>query len=386
MKSLNVTLLAVCQAMAMAVASLVFLIGGIVSVDLAPRPTLATLPVSLMVIGVASNTIPAAMLMRRVGRRLGFMLGSGVAAAGCLIAAYALLNGSFPLFCLAAFLIGSNSAFIQQYRFAAAESVAPEKASRAVSFVLVGGIVAGYLGPELAKVSRDWVEQAEFSGSFLLTAAMLGAVILLLSLLKTPDISHAESSGFERPLTRIILQPGYLIAVLVGTAAFGVMNFIMTATPIEMHTMQHFSLDQTAWVIQSHIIAMYLPSLFTGFLVERLGVVRIILTGVASMLGCVFLGLYSQELLHYWGVLVLLGVGWNFMFVGSTVLLTRNYFPSERFKAQAVNDFTIFGVQAVTSLSAAAVIFQSNWDSLVLLNLPALLLVFSLIVLLRKQM
>lgn len=369
----------------MSASPLFFLIGGIVSVEMAPSPTLATLPVSLMVIGVALNTIPAALLMRKVGRRLGFMLGAGVSAAGCLLAAFALFEQDFFLFCLAAFLVGTNSAFIQQYRFAAAESVAPDKASRAVSLVLVGGIVAGYLGPELAQYSRGWFGLADFSGSFILMAGALMLVVLLLSFLHIPAPLQGQEAGLERPLRQVVLQPGYLVAVLVGTSAYGVMNFIMTATPIEMHSLQHFSLDQTAWVIQSHIIAMFLPSLFTGFLVERLGVRQIILTGVACMLGCVILGLVSRELLHYWGALVLLGVGWNFMFVGSTVLLTRNYLPAERFKAQAVNDFTIFGVQALTSLSAAAVIFQSNWDSLVLLNLPVLLLVIGLLMFLRRQ-
>ena len=370
----------------MSVTPVVILVGSIISVDLAPRPTLATLPVTLMVIGVAVSTIPAALLMRSIGRRFGFMIGAGIAGAACLLAAYSLIEGSFPLFCLSALLIGTNSAFIQQYRFAAAESVVPDQASRAVSFVLVGGVVAGYLGPELAKISRGWLDQADFSGSFVLMAAILCLVIVLHSLLRSQYAIQAEIKGYERPMRQIILQPGYIIALLIGTVAFGVMSFIMTATPIEMHAVQHFTLDQTAWVIQSHIIAMYLPSLFTGFLLERLGVVRVILAGIACLLGCVFLGLISQDVLHYWGALVLLGVGWNFMFIGSTVVLTHNYFPAERFKAQAVNDFTIFGIQALTSLSAATVIFQSNWDILILLNLPALFLVIGLIVLYRNRM
>jgi len=386
MRSFNVILLAVCQALAMSVSPVVILVGSIISVDLAPRPTLATLPVTLMVVGVAVSTIPAALLMRKIGRRYGFMIGAGIAGIACLLAAYALIAESFALFCLSALLIGTNSAFIQQYRFAASESVGPELASRAVSFVLVGGIVAGYLGPELAKISRDWLDQADFSGSFLLMAAILCLVIVLQSLLRPQISTRGEIKGYERSLRQIILQPGYIIALLIGTVSFGVMSFIMTATPIEMHTVHHYSLDQTAWVIQSHIIAMYLPSLFTGFLLERLGVLRVVLAGIACMLGCVFLGVISQDVLHYWGALVLLGVGWNFMFIGSTVILTHNYFPPERFKAQAVNDFTIFGIQALTSLSAATVIFQSNWDILVLLNLPALFMVIGLILLYRNRM
>jgi MFS family permease len=185
----------------------------------------------------------------------------------------------------------------------------------------------------------------------------------------------AAAAGEERPLRQIALQPLFLASALGGAVSYAVMSFIMTATPVELHRIHSYSLDETAWVIQSHMIAMYLPSLFTGVLMEKLGVWRVLAAGLACMYATVALGLISRELVHYWWALVLLGVGWNFLFVGATVLLTRSYHPAERFKAQAANDFTVFAAQALASLSAGTVIFQANWDVLNLINIPFLTLV-----------
>jgi len=370
----NVILLSLSQALAMSVSPVMVLVGGILGAQIAPTPALATLPVSMMVVGLAFSTIPASFLMRRIGRKRGFMTGVSIAAIACLLAAYAVNQQSFTLFCLAAFLIGSNTAFIAQYRFAASESVPKERAGRAVSWVLVGGIFAGILGPEIAKRTVDLLPGEPFSGTFIVIALVLGVVFLLLMFLKDISTRLDKSSGEERPLRSILRQPSFRVAVLAGVLSYGVMSFIMTATPLQMHTMHGFSVADTAWVIQSHIIAMYLPSLFSGILVERLGIYTMISIGVACMFVTVGIGLVSRELLHYWWALVLLGVGWNFLFVSGTVLLTRSYFPSERFKAQAVNDFSVFGIQAITSLAAGTVLFTTNWGVLNLLNIPALLL------------
>jgi MFS family permease len=197
-----------------------------------------------------------------------------------------------------------------------------------------------------------------------------------------PDPTTLEG---EHPLKDIILRPAYLVAVLSGAVAYGVMSFTMTATPVYLNRMHGYSIAQTAWIIQSHVIAMYVPSLFTGFIVERLGVLRVMGLGVLGLLASAALGVASRELIHFWGTLVLLGVGWNFLFVGATVLLTRSYTPAERFKAQATNDFIIFGIQAFTSLSAGTVLFRANWDVLNLLNLPFLVLVLATLLLLNRQ-
>ncbi len=338
-----------------------------------------------MVVGTALSIIPAALLMRRFGRRLGFLLGSAGALLASLLAAFAIQQASFALFCLAGLLIGANSAFIQQVRFAATESVAPALAGRAVSFVLVGGIFAGYIGPELARRSKDLLPYGEFSGSFVVMAVLYALVVALFIFLKdiVPQVEHA--SGEERPLRRIAAQPVFLTAVFSGAVAYGVMSFIMTATPVYMNHVEHFDLAQTSFVIQSHIMAMFVPSLFTGFLLERFGSRRIMLGGLACLFATVMIGVASRELLHFWGALVLLGLGWNFLFVGGTVLLTESYQPAERFKAQAANDFSIMAIQAFTSLSAGSVLFATNWDTLNLINLPFLALnLVALLLLFRR--
>ncbi|MCI0518967.1 MAG: MFS transporter [Chloroflexi bacterium] len=369
----NVILLSLSQALG-AGPAVVVLLGGIVGSELAPSPTWATLPVSLMVVGVALAAIPAALIMRRFGRRNGFTLSAITAAAAALLSAYAIARGDFALFCLGAVFIGTNSAFVQQYRFAAAESVDPRLAGRAVSFVLLGGVLAGFFGPELGRRAVNLLP-VQYAGSFASLAAVYLAVALVMRLFQDMAPPAAAAAGGERPLRQIAAQPLFLAAVLAGAVSYAVMSFVMTATPVELHRIHTYSLDETAWVIQSHIIAMFLPSLFTGLLMERLGVWRVLAAGLACMFATVGIGLVSRELMHYWWALVLLGVGWNFLFVGATVLLTRSYQPAERFKAQAANEFAVFAAQALASLSAGAVIFQANWEMLNLINIPFLLLV-----------
>lgn len=384
MRSKNAILLALTQALGNSGAPIVVFVGGIIGAEIAPTLSLATLPISLMVVGLALTTVPVALLMRRIGRRRGYMIGAVIGMIAALLAAYATSHSSFVLFCAATLLMGANGAFVQQYRFGAAESVPPEHSGQAVSFVLLGGIVAGYLGPEIARRTEGLLNAGAFSGSFVLLAGVFVVVLVLLYFLDEITPRSEAVGESERPLLQVISQPMYLAAVIAGVVAYGVMSFIMTATPVEMHTMHGFSLEDTAWVIQSHIIAMYLPSLFTGFLLARLGLRRVMLLGWLCLLACVGLGIVSRELLQYWGALVLLGVGWNFLFVGATVLLTQSYRPAERFKAQAVNDFTIFGIQALASLSAGTVLFRANWGALMLLNLPALAIMLLVLLQLRR--
>ncbi len=365
---------------------MVVLLGGILGAELAPSEALATLPVSMLIVGVALATIPAALLMQRAGRKRGFQVGALASIGAALLAAFAIQQSSFALLCLASLLIGGTGAFVQQYRFAAAESVPPEHAGRAVSFVLIGGIFAGFLGPQIAKWTADWLPATTFTGSFLALAVLYGVVLVLVSLYQDNPITQAEANSPARPLREIIRQPVFQLAVLAGAVAYGVMSFIMTATPLHLHTHSGFSLDATALVIQSHLIAMYLPSLFSGRLIERVGLLPVMVMGLVCLLGCVGVGIVSRDLLQYWLALVLLGLGWNFLFVGGTVLLTRTYFPAERFKSQAVNDFTIFGVQAFTSLSAGTVLFLSSWDFLILINLPVLLISGLLFVVMRVHL
>jgi predicted MFS family arabinose efflux permease len=383
MRLRNVILLALGQALGMAGPGTVVLLGGIIGADIAPDPSLATLPASLGIVSTAVVSIPAALLMRRIGRKRGFMLGNLIAISGALLAVYAITQQSFVLFCLAIILIGQNGAFILQYRFAAAESVEPSQTGRAISLVLVGGILAGYLGPEIAQRTQSWLPTL-YTGSFAALAILYVIAILIQSLLRDIRAPKIEGEPKGRPLPVIARQPTYLVAVLAGVVSYGLMNFIMTATPIHMHT-TGFTLQDTAWVIQSHIIAMYSPSLITGFLVERLGTLRIMLAGTLLMVGTNVVAMLGVDLNNYWGALVLLGLGWNLLFVGGTVLLTTTYRPEERFKSQAANDFTIFLMQAISSFSAGAVLSSAGWMIINWFALSVLLVAGIVFLLQRKQ-
>jgi predicted MFS family arabinose efflux permease len=351
---------------------MVVFLGGLVGADLAPAPLWSTLPVSLMVVGVAASSAPAALIMRAIGRPRGFAAGSLLAALAAVAAVAAIGWGSFLLFCAATALIGANGAFVAQYRFAAAESVEESRVGHAVSFVLIGGIAAGFLGPELGRRASGWIALGPFSGSFLSLAGLYLLCAVLVFLLKDPARQQKAAAEEARPLGQILGQPPFRVALLAGVVAYGVMSFAMTATPISMHRIDGFSLSSTARVIQSHVIAMYAPSLLTAFLVGRLGPLRVMGLGVLAMIGSAALALSGHTLPLYGAGLVLLGVGWNFLFIGATTLLTRSYRAAERFKAQALNDFLIFGVQSFASLSAGAVLFLSSWEAVNLAILPVL--------------
>ena len=382
---LNIPILSLSQVVATSAIAIFVLVGGLIGSEIAPTPALATLPVALITVGVAAFTIPAALIMRKIGRRAGFSASAFFASGAALVAMLAVAQANFYLFCLSAILIGAQGAFGNQYRFAAVESVLPANAGKAVSFVLMGGILAGYLGPEIARRTRDWLGTAEYSGTFLVMALMYLGLAVVLLFLKDTTPEAVSTNGQERPLRQALTQPIYLAALLSGTVAFGVMTLIMSATPVHLHVSHNYSFDQTTLIIQSHIIAMFLPSLFTGFILARFGVLRVMGTGVIVMVACVFLAMAGFEFSHFWGALVLLGLGWNLLFVGSTVLLTHSYLPSERFKAQAANDFTIFGIQALTSLSSGTLLYYANWDILLLITLPFLVLVMAALVQQRRQ-
>jgi MFS family permease len=377
----NILVLTLSQALGLSAAPMIVLIGGIIGADLAPDQSWATLPLALMVIGTASFTVPAALLMARIGRRYGFIVGMTMALLASLVGIYAIHSRSFLLFCLATFGIGSNMAFVQQYRFAAAESVDQAFIGRAVSLVLVGGIIAAFLGPELAKNSREWLPLGPYSGSFAALAAIYLLNITVMSFLSMQSSSNNIAEGRQRPLKAIITQPLFMTAVLGALVAYWCMTFIMSATPVSMHVIDGFSLDDTAWIVQSHVLAMFIPSFFSGWLIDRFGLGKVMKTGIVLMALCVVAALINRHLIHYWSSLVVLGVGWNFLFVGGTTLLTKTYQPAERFKAQAFNDFTVYGFQATASLSAGAIIFNAGWEVVNLITLPWLLI--SLIVILK---
>ncbi|WP_299796462.1 MFS transporter [uncultured Shewanella sp.] len=369
----NVWVLTLAQAFAMSAAPMMMLLGGIVGVELAPSPSLATLPITSMVIGVAISVIPVTQLMKRFGRKRVFISGSLLAAVAGLIAAYGIDERNFTLFCLSGAMLGIAGAIVQQYRFAAMEAVAPALGAKAASRVLLGGLVAAFLGPELALLGSELVA-TPYVGAFLFLSliCILAAVTLMFyrESVAIDPLHEQRVSACPRPLQLILSHTQIWVAIAGAIIGFAMMSFVMTATPLHMHHIEHHSLADTKWVIQSHIIAMYLPSLFTGFLVARWGVARMMLLGLMAYLVTIVIALMGSELLNYWLALVLLGLGWNLLFVGGTVLLPRCYGPGEGFKIQAVNDTLVFGAQAFASLSAGWVIHQLGWELLLIICLP----------------
>ena len=323
MQKRNLIILVFCQLIS-ATGSIVFVtLGPIIGANLTTNQALSTLPVSLMVVAVAATTVPATMLMRRIGRRYGFALASASAIVAVAAAIWALLIQGFAVFLLATLLFGINMAFTQQYRYAAAESVIPRYVPRAISFVLIGSIGGALLGPELVKQGQLWVGELPYVGTMVAVASLYGLqVILFLFLQRTTidDSPHVDKSS--RPLLDIVRQPVFLVAVLGGTAGYGLMTLVMTATPLSMNVNDGYSLEQTSNVIRAHVLGMYLPSLVSGFLIEKLGVIRMMFAGAIALVATSVVGLQGHAFLHYWWALVLLGVGWNFLFVGGTTMLT----------------------------------------------------------------
>ncbi|MFP6808466.1 MAG: MFS transporter [Pseudomonadales bacterium] len=355
-------------------APIVVLLGGIVGAAIAPSPGLATLPIAFMIIGTATTTIPAALFMGKFGRKAGFMFGASYACLAGFIGAYAIGVENFSLFCLSTYLVGSHNAFVQQYRFAVAESVPGDKVGKSLSILMLAGVAAALMGPEAAQRFREVSEMAEFAGSFLGLSGFMVIALVLLSFYRNMETNEDDSDEQQRALITIVRNPMFILAICSAVAAWCVMSLLMTATPVSMHTIDHFNLEDTAWVIQSHIIAMFLPSLFSGFLVDRFGPIKIIIAGLALLAACLLVAYLDRALMHYWWALVLLGVGWNFLFLGGTTLLTLTYRNSERFKVQALNDFIIFSMQATAALSSGYILMRFGWSWLVGLSLPWLVM------------
>lgn len=367
-------MLAAAQSFGQTATPILVLLGGIVGARIAPDPSWATLPLAIMIIGVACATIPASLLMSRIGRKAGFLIGSGVAILAGLVAAWSIEVEMFLLFCLASFMIGNYAAFMQQFRFAVAESVPPDEVPKCLSFLMLAGIVAAILGPEVGNRFSRTEGLSDYVGSFLgVSVLMTVSFLILLIFFRNQEVDEASEEEPVRPLGEILAQPKLILAITSAVVGYTIMSLIMTATPVSMHEIDSHSLDDTTWVVQSHILAMYVPSLFSGFLIARFGVIRIIQSGFLIMLGCVAVGWGEPMLMHYWWSMVLLGVGWNFLFLGGTTLLTQSYRSSEGFAVQAINDFLVFGLQAVGSLGAGVLLAVYGWNGVILFSAPWLL-------------
>lgn len=366
----NILILALSQALTLSAVVLSMALAAILGSMLAPDQGLATLPVAAMVIGTAVASLPAAMLMRRHGRRPGFLLGALLGIGGSLLCAFALQQGSFGGFVVGHFLIGSYQGFANYYRFAAVEAAGPQRAGKAISLVVAGGVVAAFLGPQLGQWGRDWIGGHIFVGSYLAQAVLSLIALALLSRLRLPGVA-AVHAGPVRPLRELLGQPVLRVAIFGTAVGYAVMIMVMTATPLAI---LGCGLPETSVtpVIQWHVVGMFAPSFFTGSLIQRYGAPRIMQAGFVLLLGHVAVALSGVGFLHFLSALVLLGVGWNFAFIGGTTLLTQTYRPAEQLKVQAVNEFTVFGLVALATLSAGWLYDRFGWIALNLAVVPLL--------------
>jgi predicted MFS family arabinose efflux permease len=369
----NVLLLALCQAAFISTGALMATVGTLAGHVLAADKALATLPATALTVGTALGTIPASLIMRRLGRRLGFIVGAGFTMAGGLVGAWAVVAGSFWLLSAGGFLMGVSSAFAQLYRFAAAEAVAPERRGRAISLVLAGGLLASFVGPQLAGSTAD-LFQTRYAASFLCipVLAFLGMAMMLG--LRLPEAAETRVTGTARPVAEIVRQPLFLVAVASQLSGYGVMNLLMTGTPLAMTAHHGHGLRDAAFVIQWHLVGMFLPGFFTGTLIQRIGERGTIAVGIAVNVLSLAVGFAGVTVWHFWLGLLLVGVGWNFMFVGGSTLVTRTYAPRERTKAQAANDFLIWATVAVTSLSSGQLLHRHGWAAILVTAGPLLAL------------
>jgi MFS family permease len=382
----DIALLACCQALLLINNSGLIAMNGLVGYALVDNKTFATLGATSFVVGSALAAMPAALWMAKVGRRRGFMTGSAIAVAGAAMCALALWLGSFALFCFGTAVIGIYTAFGLQYRFAAAEVAAPEFRAKAISLVLAGGIAGGFLGPLASLWAMDLLP-VRFLGSFLVLSAIAIVALGVQSQVRVPLPSMEETRGGGRPLTRIARQPVFIVAALSAALGYGIMNLLMTATPLAMSFCGH-PFSAAAFVIEWHVVGMYAPGFFTGSLIKRFGALKVIAVGIALMGVCVAVALSGIALWQFWTALVLLGVGWNFMYTGGTTLLIDAYTPAEKAKTQGMNDVIIFTVMSISSFSSGALISAAGWDSMNLGTLPLLAVVASAVLwvtLLRRR-
>ncbi len=387
MKGKNVTklpfpvfLITLAQALGMVTAPIVIFVGGFLGLTLASTSGMATLPIASLVVGSACAGMPAALIMKRIGRRNGFMYATLLALLGSILAFYSVRNTNFWGLCFSIFLLGMHLAFVQQFRFAALEWVKSEQAATTASIVLLGGLFAAWVGPELVMLGQNLMS-TEFSGVFVLLAISHCLLLVLLNFIPFVSIKEKSTDKVGRSIRQLLSSPGIVTAITCAAVAYGVMSLIMTATPVSMTEILDFPLIETKTVIQSHIMAMFLPSLITPLLLRFFPVVWVLLAGIIAMTIAISIALFNQGYWGYWFALVFLGLGWNFLFIGATTLLAKNYSVREGFNVQAVNEMIVFSTQAFTSLIAGWLVFNYGWNVTNLLAIP--LLMFALLMLAR---
>jgi len=368
----NVRRLAAAQALTGANAAVVFATGSIVGAQLAPSISLATLPLSIYMLGLAAGTLPTGMISQAYGRRAAFIAGTGSGALCGLIAAIAILYGSFALFCFATFLGGVYGAVSQSYRFAATDSASIAYRPKAISWVMAGGVFAGFLGPQLVQWTMNLWQPHLFAVSFLVQAVVALVAMAVLAGVNAPKPVAAHTAG-GRPLSEIIRQPRFIAAVICGAVSYTGMNFLMTSAPLAMKFCG-LSLSDSNFGIQWHIVAMFGPSFFTGSLISRFGAAKVAVAGLLLEAAAAVIGLSGITAMHFWAGLFVVGVGWNFSFVGASALIVATHGPQEGKKVQAFNDFIVFGLVAIGSFSSGQLLASHGWSMVNIVVFPAVAL------------
>jgi MFS family permease len=382
----NVRRLAAAQAMTGANTAVIYATGSIVGATLAPDVALATLPISIYVLGQACGTLPTGAISRLYGRRVAFLIGAGCGALCGLLACLAIFYGSFTLFCVATFFGGTYGAVAQSYRFAATDGASPAYRPKAISLVLAGGIFAGLLGPQLVQWTMDFWQPYLFAASFVVQTGVALVAMAVLSGVHAPKPAATDLHG-GRPLLEIVRQPRFIAAVVCGTVSYTMMNFMMTSAPLAMKFCG-LPIGASNFGIQWHIVAMYGPSFFTGALIVRFGAPAMVAVGLGLEALAAAIGLSGITPMHFWVALIVMGLGWNFGFIGASALVVETHRPQERNKVQAFNDFLVFGTMALTSFASGHVLASHGWAVVNLLIFPPVaiaLICVALLMLYRRR-
>jgi len=373
----NLSLLTISQVFGFTAATITVFLSGIIGSQITSIKSLSTLPTALAVVGTAIFTILAAKIMGKIGRRLGFIFGALVSSASSLLAAFAISQQNFILFCISCLILGMGMAFTHQYRFAAAESVEKEKAPKAISILMLAGIVSAFIGITLANYTKNLFSDYLYVGSYLLLAVFTFMPAIFLFFYKNNEKIKIDFNNKYngRRLFEIIFQPRFLQAIIAAAFAYTVMSFLMTATPLSMHVMEKMSLENTGLVLQFHLVAMFLPSLITGHLIKKFGHSNIMYIGVLFFVVTIISSLFEQTFANYMVALIFLGLGWNFLFISGTSLVVLTYKEEEKFRVQGINDLIVFSTMALASLSAGILLSLTSWATMNLICIPFLVLI-----------
>ena len=371
----NLILLTLSQIFSFTAAPVTVFLSGIIGSQISPIKSLSTLPMSISVVGIAIGAFIATKVMSKLGRKAGFILASILNTIISILAAYSIFNQNFYLFCFANFFLGIGMAFTHQYRFAAAESVGIDMAPKAISIILFGGIISAFLGPSLANYTKDLVSENLYVGSYLSLAVLTFIPTILFLFYESKTIIEENINYTGRSYLELIAQPKFIQAVAASAFGYAIMTFLMTATPISMHVMENMSLNETGIVIQFHVAAMFLPSLITGHLIKKIGHSNVIYTGIFFYSITLLISIFDQTFFNYMFALIFLGLGWNFLFISGTSLLVLTYKENEKYKMQGLNDFIVYSVHALGSLSAGVFIALTSWKIMNLICIPFIILI-----------